>query len=108
MNTSENSKVPYNLENIKKCLCPKCPVQVDSKCSMAKLKSLTKGLESAREGEVPEPQNVPGLYCSTGKATCQDLNPHEQCICPTCSVWKKHNLQNVQPVMYFCQRGKAV
>lgn len=108
MNTSENSKVPYTIENIKKCMCPKCPVQADSKCAKDKLNNLTKELGSAQEGEVPEPQNVPGIYCSTGKATCQDLNPDEQCICPTCAVWKEYDLQNVKPVMYFCQKGKAV
>lgn len=107
MSTSGNSRVPYTVENIKKCMCPKCPVQADSKCVKDKLNSLTKELESAREGGVPEPQNVPGVYCSTGKATCQDLNPEEQCICYSCAVWKEYDLQNVKPVMYFCQRGKA-
>jgi hypothetical protein len=108
MNTRENSKVSYTLDNIMKCMCPKCPVQVNSKCAMDKLDRLVKGMESAEEGNVPEPENVPGLYCSTGKATCKDLNPDEQCICYTCAVWKEYNLQNVKPVMYFCQRGKAV
>lgn len=108
MNTSENSRVPYTVDNIMKCMCPKCPVQANSKCAMNKLDSLVKGLESAGEGNVPEPLNIPGLYCSTGKATCHDLNPKEQCICYTCAIWKEYNLQNVEPVMYFCQRGKAV
>lgn len=108
MNKSENSKVPYTIENIKKCMCPKCPVQADSKCAKDKLNSLTKELGSERKGEVPEPQNVPGIYCSTGKATCQDLNPEEQCICYTCAVWKEYNLGDGTPSMYFCQRGKAV
>jgi hypothetical protein len=108
MNTSEDSKVPYIVENIKKCICPKCPVQTNSKCATDKLKNLVKGLESAREGEVPEPQNVPGIYCSTGKATCQDLNLKEQCICYTCAVWREYDLQNVRLGMYFCLKGKAV
>lgn len=108
MNMSGNSKVPYTVENIKKCMCPKCPVQADSKCAKDKLNSLTKEIESAREGEVPEPQDVPGVYCSTGKAACQDLNPEEQCICYTCAVWKEHNLGDGTPSMYFCQKGKAV
>jgi hypothetical protein len=107
MNTSENSKVPYTLENIKRCMCPKCPVQANSKCAMDKLDSLVKALESAGEGNVPEPQNVPGVYCSTGKATCQDLDPNQQCICYTCEVWKEYNLGDGTPSMYFCQNGKA-
>ncbi|HEY3360838.1 MAG TPA: DUF2769 domain-containing protein [Methanosarcina sp.] len=107
MNTSENSKVPYNLANIKRCMCPKCPVQAGSKCAMDKLDSLVKGLESAQEGDIPEPQNVPGIYCSTDKATCQDLNPDQQCICYTCAVWKEYNLGDGTSSMYFCQNGKA-
>jgi hypothetical protein len=107
MDTSEDSKVPYTLANIKRCMCPKCPVQADSKCAMDKLDNLLKGLESAREGDVPEPQNVPGVYCSTGKATCQDLNPDRQCICCTCAVWNEYKLGDGTPSMYFCQNGKA-
>jgi hypothetical protein len=108
MDKRENSKVPYNLENIKKCMCPKCPVQVDSKCAMDKLNNLVKGLESAREGEIPEPQDVPGIYCSSGKATCQDLNFDQQCICYTCAVWNEYNLGDGAPSMYFCQNGKQL
>jgi len=105
---SGNSKVPYTIDNIKKCMCPKCPVQADSKCAKDKLNSLTKELGSIQEGGVPEPQNVPGIYCSTGKATCQDLNPEEQCICYTCAIWKEYKLGDGTPSMYFCQNGKAV
>jgi hypothetical protein len=107
MSTGENAKVPYTVANIKKCMCPKCPVQADSTCVKGKLENLMRELESAGEGNVPEPQNVPGIYCSTGKATCQDLNPQKGCICNTCAVWKEYHLQNVKPVMYFCQKGKA-
>lgn len=74
INTSENSKVPLTVKNIKKYMCPKCPVQASSKCPMDKLDSLVKVLENAGEGNVPEAQGVSGLYCSTGKATCHDLN----------------------------------
>jgi len=41
-----------------------CSVQANSKCAMdkleSKLESLVKGLESTGEGNIPEPQNVPG------------------------------------------------
>lgn len=107
MNTSGNSKVAYTIENIKKCMCPKCPVQADSKCAVDKLDGLVKELESSREGEVPETQDVPGIYCSTGKAICQDLDPNQQCICYSCAIWKEKNLGEGTPSMYFCQNGKA-
>ena len=40
MSTGENEKVPYTVANIKKCMCPKCPVQADSKCAKAVLHQL--------------------------------------------------------------------
>jgi Protein of unknown function (DUF2769) len=107
MSTGENEKVPYTVANIKKCMCSECPVQADSKCVKEKLENLKRELEGAREVDVPEPKSVPGIYCSTGKATCQDLDPRRGCICNTCDVWKEYHLQNVKPVMYFCQKGKA-
>jgi hypothetical protein len=107
MNMSENSKVPFTIDNFKKCMCPKCPVQTISKCSKDKLDNFANGLENARKEDVLEPQNVPGVYCSTGKATCQDLNPKKQCICTACEVWKEYHLQKVDPVLYFCTKGKA-
>lgn len=107
MNTCESAKVPFTIDNIKKCMCPKCPVQANSKCAMDKLENFVKELESSQEGKFPENQDVPGIYCSAGRATCQDLYPEEQCICYTCAVWKEYNLQNVKPTMYFCQRGGA-
>jgi Protein of unknown function (DUF2769) len=107
MSTDENAKVPDTVANIMKCMCSKCPVQTDSACVKEKLDNLMKKLESVREGDVPEPKDVPGVYCSTGKATCQDLNSKKQCICNTCSVWKEYNLRNFDPSMYFCQKGKA-
>jgi len=107
MSTGGNSKVSYTVENIMKCRCPYCPVQADSVCVKGKLDNLMKELESTQEGKVPQSQDVPGLYCSTGKATCQDLNPKKQCICNTCAIWVENHLQNVDPVMYFCLKGKA-
>jgi hypothetical protein len=107
MDTGEKEKVPYTISNIRKCMCPQCPVQADSQCAKEKLESLKRELEGAREVDIPGPQKVPGVYCSTGKATCQDLHPERGCICNTCAVWREYNLQNVKPVMYFCQKGKA-
>ena len=47
MKMSEESKVPFTPENIKRCMCPKCPVQADSKCAMDKLDNLVKELEAS-------------------------------------------------------------
>jgi hypothetical protein len=100
-------EVPYVKENINKCRCPQCPVQADSKCAQDKLESSKKAMESMSGEKVPSPEDVPGIYCSTGKATCQDLNPDNQCICNTCDVWKKYDLGEGRPSQYFCQNGKS-
>jgi len=102
-----NFVVPYSRENINRCRCPLCPVQADSKCVKDKLDILKKEMEILPADEVPEPDDVPGTYCSTGRATCKDLNPGRQCICNTCDVWKEYLLENASPSQYFCQNGPA-
>lgn len=100
-------EVPYARSNINKCRCPQCPVQTDSKCVKDKLESSREEMEKIPVGEVPNAEDVPGIYCSTGKATCQDLNSNKQCICNTCDVWKEYNLEEGTLSQYFCQNGRA-
>lgn len=102
-----NFEVPYTRENINRCRCPQCPVQADSKCVKNKLEISKKAMEEIPAGEVPNPENVPGLYCSTGEARCQDLSPDRQCICDSCDVWKEYTLGEASPSQYFCQNGRA-
>ncbi|MPM36418.1 hypothetical protein SDC9_83014 [bioreactor metagenome] len=102
-----NFAVPYSRENINRCRCPQCPVQADSKCVKDKLDNLKKEMDILPADEVPEPDDVPGAYCSTGRAVCKDLNPGRQCICNTCDVWKEYLLENGKPSQYFCQNGPA-
>ncbi|MDY9924867.1 DUF2769 domain-containing protein [Methanosarcina sp.] len=102
-----NFVVPYSRENINRCRCPQCPVQADSKCVKDKLENSKKAMEEMPEGEVPNSEDVPGIYCSTGKAACQDLNPDQQCICNTCDVWNEYVLEEATPSQYFCQNGRA-
>lgn len=99
--------VPYSRDNINMCRCPQCPVQADSKCVKDKLANSETEMKNLPEGEVPDPEDVPGLYCSTGEATCKDLNPEKQCICNTCDVWKGYLLEKGTPSQYFCQNGRA-
>lgn len=99
--------VPYSRENINRCRCPQCPVQADSKCVVDKLESSKRAMEKMPAGEVPNPEDVPGIYCSTGNARCQDLNPDRQCICNSCDVWKEYVLEKGTPSQYFCQNGRA-
>lgn len=100
-------EVPYERKNINRCMCPQCPVQADSKCVKYKLEVSKKEIEKMPVGEVPNPEDVPGSYCSIGKAICQDLSPDRQCICNTCDVWKEYVLEEGTPYQYFCQNGRA-
>lgn len=93
--------IEFNLENVKKCKCPGCPVQAKSKCAMDKLDKLSS------MGGTPKPEDVPGVYCSTGKATCSDLDPDQMCQCATCDIYKGNNLGSGEPNEYFCLNGKA-
>ncbi len=100
--------VPYSRENINRCRCTQCPVQADSRCVKDKLESSKKAMEKMPVGEVPNPEDVPGIYCSTGNASCQGLNPDRQCICNTCDVWKEYFLEKGTPSQYFCLNGRAI
>lgn len=99
----EESKVAFNMENLKKCVCSTCPVQAESECAQTKMKML----QESMKGMSPEPSDVPGVYCATGIATCSDLDPNKMCNCPNCDVFKENNLAQGEPGGYFCQNGKA-
>lgn len=102
-----NFVVPYNEDNINRCRCPQCPVQADSQCVPDKLKISNQELENAPEGVAPDPMDVPGVYCSEGRASCRDLDFDRQCICGTCEVWKEYDLKDACPNNHFCSQGRA-
>ncbi len=93
--------VEFNMENVQRCLCPGCPVQAGSKCVQEKLNKL-KGASGN-----PGPEDVPGVYCATGKATCEGLDPSQICQCDKCEVWKEYKLGEGEPGSYYCAEGKA-
>ncbi|MGB9928534.1 MAG: DUF2769 domain-containing protein [Methanosarcina sp.] len=99
--------VPFVGENISRCKCPECPVQVDSQCAQDKIRSSKEAMEYMPAGDVPKPQHIPGVYCSSGKSACKDLNFERQCICGSCEVWKEYNLENADPNNHFCQHGRS-
>ena len=99
--------VPYVKENINRCRCRQCPDQAKSRCAQSEGQSVKQALKNAPAGEVPDPEKVPGVYCSEGPATCQDLDFDRQCICSSCEVWKEYDLKNANPNNHFCQHGRA-
>jgi hypothetical protein len=105
-------KVLLTMENIDKCNCKMCPMQAKSTCAQGLQAKMMEMKKSMMEGKMtmmtPMPEAVPGVYCSSGKAICKDLDFTKTCICPTCPVFKEHNLIAGTPVGYFCRDGRAV
>jgi hypothetical protein len=125
------SRVPTNSETIAKCMCMKCPVQIASACSIGKNQKLLQNNQLAPKGlsaratstlsgamsmqanppnqtaQVPRAEDLPGVYCSTGQARCNDLDMHKTCICPSCQVYKDYNLASAKPTEHYCFNDKA-
>jgi len=94
-------KVPFTRENIARCMCPKCPVQSKSACAASQLNHTAEALEK----EPLRREEIPQVYCSTGTATCQDLNARLPCVCATCAVFAANGLRTYQPPGYYCTQG---
>lgn len=98
------TKVPFTTANITKCVCGKCPVQAKSQCVSGKMA----GIQKALAATPLKREDIPGLYCSTGTATCKDLDPKQACICGTCPIWAEFKLAGGKPMGYFCRDGAAM
>jgi hypothetical protein len=101
-------EVDFNNENVMKCLCTGCPVQGTSECVKGKIQKMQEMMaEDIDIATVIGPEDVPGLYCASGEASCTDLYYHEECQCPQCPVFKENELADGKPVGYYCRDGKA-
>ena len=93
--------VEFTADNILKCECGRCPVQAKSDCVDKARGASAKAVE---EGHVTrQPSEVPGLYCSSGKAFCDDLDLSQNCMCGQCTVHAEYKLSQSK----YCQRGSA-
>jgi len=102
------TKIEFNMENIKKCLCPKCAVQIESQCVKDKKKIML--LITQQDLDSPmrmDSVRVPGVYCATGRAACKDIDTKKVCKCNECIIWNENNLKFSQPERYFCRDGEA-
>jgi hypothetical protein len=101
-------KIDFSMENIEKCLCTRCAVQIESQCVKDKEKIMllirNQDLDSPM---MMGPDRVPAVYCSTGKATCEDIDTRKVCKCTECPVWNDNSLKNTAPGTYFCRDGKV-
>lgn len=94
-------KVPFNKTTVSKCMCPDCPTQSESSCvsgKMAQIKDTLAKNPLRRE-------DIPGVYCSTGQASCKDTDFSKDCICGSCAVFSEYNLAMGQPQGYYCRDG---
>lgn len=101
-------KVPLSMDTLKKCICPQCPVQTSSECSKKKMEKAKEMMASMKgEPKVPAPEDIAGMYCSTGIAACDDLDFSQMCICGSCPLWDEFNLPSLEPKGYYCRDGVA-
>ncbi len=117
-------RIEYNQDNCMKCQCADCPVQVKSSCTIAKRPKwdnmrqdmMKMGMDGGTQGQstmpahmeemnMLKPSEMIGLYCSStiGKSTCNDLDPSQECACPTCMVWMENGLNS----RHYCTEGDA-
>ncbi len=101
MNQTISAKIPFSTINVGKCMCPKCPVQSKSTCVSGKLVKIKEALAQSPMNR----EEIPGIYCSTGMATCPDLDPKQACICGSCTVFSEYNLGSAKPAGYYCRDG---
>lgn len=94
-------EVPFNQRNAARCLCYACPVQKDSACASAKHAAVSASLSDASATLIAA--DVPGAYCSSGLAVCDDLDFSGMCRCMSCDVYAEMGLDQWK----YCQRGAA-
>jgi hypothetical protein len=77
-------------------------VQADSACAADKGAKIAAAMETGMEA-MPAPDDIAGLYCSTGTASCDDLDVSKNCICGGCEVFSANGLKGWK----YCERGDA-
>lgn len=101
-------KIDFNLNNLRKCICTTCPVQVESECTKQNLIKMQEILGELENDELSSSESIPALYCAVGKSSCKDLDYNKLCQCGECSIWKEENLEDGLPMGYFCRDGESL
>ena len=78
-------------ENLKKCICMKCP----SYTFMCKVKSMPANM-MAMVSDVSTVDHMEGMFCAFGKSKC--IDEKQGCICGNCEIFKEYDLKDG----YFC------
>lgn len=99
---TRNSNIELNIENIQKCACLECPIQIESKCAQNKIKNMQEMMK-IEKNIVPNPRNIPGMYCINGLTSCNDFNTDKTCKCTVCNIFKENKLEN--SIDHFCKNS---
>ncbi len=95
--------IPFVTVNVSKCLCQRCPVQLSSSCVSSKITEFKVTLS-----KLPlRREDIPGVYCSTGIATCTDIKIEQECLCGKCVIFTEYKLYNYPPMGHYCRDGQA-
>ncbi|MBP1908091.1 DUF2769 domain-containing protein [Methanolobus bombayensis] len=84
--------VEKSKDNVRKCICIKCP----SYSFACKIKAIPESAVNMLKGDIANAEHMEGLFCAFGKSKC--IEEQKGCICPECDVYKENGLNNV----YFC------
>lgn len=90
-------KVEKSKENLKMCICMKCP-SYSLKC---KVKSMPGNILHYVEG-LEKQEHFESLFCAFDKSDC--ITENNGCVCPECKVAEKNDLKNIG----FCFHGAAL
>ena len=85
------SQVEKTIENLKKCVCMKCPSYTMG-CKMKSMPSNIMGMISG----ISKRDHFEGLYCAFEESRC--IKERKGCTCAGCPVYKENNLEK----LYFC------
>ncbi|MCK5039667.1 MAG: DUF2769 domain-containing protein [Candidatus Aenigmarchaeota archaeon] len=91
------TKVEKSKENLKKCICMKCP----SYKLGCKMKSMPKNMMTMLKGNISELNHFEGLFCAFENSNC--ITEESGCICANCELYKENKLDK----LYFCTQTEG-
>lgn len=98
------TRIDYNRDSYNMCLCGGCPVNRGSACVALQEEAMAQLVDRIEaEAVMPDASTMPGIYCATGKSTCDDLGVTKSCLCPACPLSITRGLRN----SYYCLKGNA-
>lgn len=85
------SVVPKTKENLKKCMCKKCP----SYNFICKIKSMPSNL-ILKVGKIEEKAHAEAMFCAYEPSHC--IDEIKGCLCEDCEMFREYNLEKG----FFC------